>query len=138
MATDAPQLDCLNKYTHKQLKSLYETLYQGSLPARVSALFLRSQIAWMLQGNQKSLAIDEFQQAMIEKLEKLGKASTRLSAGTRLIREWHGNMHRVEVLAAGYEYQGKNYRSLSEIAQLITGTKWSGPRFFGLKGKTHG
>ena len=138
MATDAPQLDCLNKYTHKQLKSLYGTLYQGTLPTRVSAPFLHSQIAWMWQAKEKNIAIDEFQEAMIEKLEKLAKVSAGLSAGTRLMREWHGNMHRVEVLAIGYEYGGKNYRSLSEIAQLITGTKWSGPRFFGLKGKTNG
>lgn len=138
MVGNATQLDRLGEYSHKELKLLYQTLYQGFLPARVSESFLRAQIAWMLQGNEKSLAIDEFHQAVIEKLEKVGKPSATVAAGTRLMREWHGNLHQVEVRASGYEYKGKNYRSLSEIAGLITGTKWSGPRFFGLKVKPHG
>lgn len=138
MVGNAPQLDRLGEYSHKELKLFFHSLYQGVLPARVSALFLRSQIAWMLQGNEKGLAIDDFQQSVIEKLEKLNKPTASVATGTRLMREWHGNMYQVEVLANGYEYNSKSYCSLSEIAQLITGTKWSGPRFFGLKGRTHG
>ncbi|MDG2243727.1 MAG: DUF2924 domain-containing protein [Rhodospirillaceae bacterium] len=52
--------------------------------------------------------------------------------GTRLVREWHGETHFVDVLDDGCIYKGATYRSLSEIARLITGTRWSGPRFFGL------
>jgi hypothetical protein len=55
-----------------------------------------------------------------------------LKAGARLLREWNGETHRVEVLADGYLYDGVQYRSLSAIARVITGTRWSGPRFFGL------
>lgn len=58
-------------------------------------------------------------------------AQTRL--GARLIRCWKGAAHEVVVLDQGFAYRGKHYRSLSEIAQLITGAHWSGPRFFGLK-----
>jgi hypothetical protein len=54
------------------------------------------------------------------------------ASGTRLVRTWHGQTHTVEVLNNSYHYRGKSYRSLSEIARLITGTRWSGPRFFGL------
>ncbi len=54
--------------------------------------------------------------------------------GTRLIREWNGILHEVEVLDDGYLWRGQRHRSLSAIARAITGTKWSGPRFFGLKG----
>jgi hypothetical protein len=63
--------------------------------------------------------------------------STRppVKAGTRLVRQWKEEVHVVEVEAAGYEYKGALYQSLSEIARLITGTRWSGPLFFGLKGK---
>jgi hypothetical protein len=50
-----------------------------------------------------------------------------------LIREWHGVSHRVTVLAEGVLLRGKHYRSLSEAARKITGTRWSGPRFFGLR-----
>ena len=58
----------------------------------------------------------------------------QIKPGTRLIRDWRGQTHRVTVLENGYEYAGKRYSSLSQIARLITGTRWSGPLFFGLKG----
>jgi hypothetical protein len=63
--------------------------------------------------------------------------STRpaIKPGTRLVRQWKEQVHVVEVGAEGYEYKGARYESLSEIARLITGTRWSGPLFFGLKGK---
>ena len=54
-------------------------------------------------------------------------------AGTLLIREWQGVEHCVTVRDDGYEYQGRPYKSLSAIARAITGTKWSGPRFFGMR-----
>ena len=53
--------------------------------------------------------------------------------GTVLVREWHGVGHQVRVLEEGVLYLGERYRSLSAVARLITGTRWSGPRFFGLK-----
>jgi len=56
-----------------------------------------------------------------------------LAPGTRLLREWQGQTHHVTVLINGFEYAGQNYRSLTAIARLITGTAWSGPLFFGLR-----
>jgi hypothetical protein len=53
--------------------------------------------------------------------------------GTRLVRQWKEQVHVVEVETEGYEYRGARYENLSEIARLITGTRWSGPAFFGLK-----
>ena len=58
--------------------------------------------------------------------------SKRPRAGARLIREWNGKSHVVEVLDKGFAWHGKTYRSLSAIATSITGCRWSGPRFFGL------
>jgi hypothetical protein len=58
-----------------------------------------------------------------------------IKPGTRLIREWQSKTHVVHVNEHGYEYNGHRFDSLSEIARLITGTRWSGPLFFGLKGK---
>jgi phosphatidylserine/phosphatidylglycerophosphate/cardiolipin synthase-like enzyme len=55
--------------------------------------------------------------------------------GTMLAREWNGRMHRVAVLADGFAWNGKTYPSLSKIAHAITGTRWNGPRFFGLRDK---
>ena len=63
------------------------------------------------------------------------KPSSAAPAGTVLMREWHGVTHEVRVLDRGVLYKRKRYRSLSEVAQLITGAHWNGPQFFGLRGK---
>jgi hypothetical protein len=55
--------------------------------------------------------------------------------GTKLVREWKGKVHEVVITSDGFEYQGEIYKSLSPIACHITGTRWSGPAFFGTKGK---
>lgn len=57
----------------------------------------------------------------------------RIKAGAILVREWKGQSHRVMVLQDGFAYEGKSYASLSEIARAITGARWNGPRFFGLR-----
>ena len=67
--------------------------------------------------------------------EPAQNALFRPRVGTRIVREWQGRLHEVSVLASGLEYNGKSYRSLSEIARQITGTRWSGPAFFGLKNR---
>jgi hypothetical protein len=55
-----------------------------------------------------------------------------LRPGTVLVREWHGVGHQVTIIEQGVLFRGERYRSLSEVARLITGARWSGPRFFGL------
>jgi len=64
-----------------------------------------------------------------------GFPKQRPSAGTVLIREWRGASHRVTVLDTDVVYRGRRYKSLSEVARAITGSRWSGPLFFGLKGR---
>lgn len=61
------------------------------------------------------------------------QGSSSLRPGTRLVRSWQGTLHEVTVVDRGYEYTGKRYTSLSVIAREITGTRWSGPLFFGTK-----
>jgi hypothetical protein len=56
----------------------------------------------------------------------------RIKPGSRLVREWHGRTHTVNVTESGFEFEGKSYPSLTKIACVITGAQWSGPRFFGL------
>jgi hypothetical protein len=68
----------------------------------------------------------------------LAERQTELKAGTILGREWNGRMHRVSVLADGLAYDGKTYSSLSKIAFAITGTRWNGPKFFGLRDRSAG
>ncbi len=78
------------------------------------------------------------------RLQKLAQAFERnphhaltttldLKPGTILTREWQGTTHRVRVLEDGFEHEGRWFRSLSEVARKITGTRWSGPLFFGLR-----
>jgi hypothetical protein len=59
-------------------------------------------------------------------------AHAAMKPGTRLVREWNGRIHHVEVVSDGFVWNGKTHRSLSVIAREITGVQWSGPRFFGL------
>jgi len=66
---------------------------------------------------------------------ELKRLTTDLQPGTILAREWKGRMQRVAVLADGFAWNGKTYPSLSQVAQAITGTRWSGPKFFGLRDK---
>ena len=64
-------------------------------------------------------------------------AAPRLKAGSRLLRRWRGEVHEVTVLGEGIAYRGTTYGTLSEIARVVTGTRWSGPAFFGLtKGRS--
>jgi hypothetical protein len=63
-------------------------------------------------------------------------AASSLKVGTRLVREWGGEVHQVLICESGYEYRNRSYGSLSQIARDITGTSWSGPRFFGIKRRT--
>jgi len=62
-------------------------------------------------------------------------AKQRPVPGRRLIREWQGIDHTATALRDGYEWPGRQYESLSAIARAITGTRWNGPRFFGLRGQ---
>ena len=64
-----------------------------------------------------------------------GAPAESVSPGTHLVREWNGRTYQVEVIDNGYRFDGKTYPSLTTIAKRITGTHWSGPRFFGLTPK---
>jgi len=74
---------------------------------------------------QLSRAFEEGSEATVTRVPKV-------RPGTRLVRQWGDRVHLVNVRSNGYEYQGARYGSLSEIARLITGTRWSGPLFFGI------
>ena len=101
-------------------------------------------VAYRLQANRLG-DLDPNSKRVLESPEKarqnattLAERQTELKAGTILGREWNGQMHRVSVLADGFAYDGKTYSSLSKIAFTITGTRWNGPRFFGLRDKSAG
>jgi aspartate ammonia-lyase len=63
-------------------------------------------------------------------MSRLGLGEAEVDVGTQLIREWRGVEHKVTVLADGFEWEGRRYKSLSAVARAITGTRWNGPLFF--------
>ena len=73
--------------------------------------------------------------AMADRLKSLDRKRTELTPGTVLVREWDQQSHRVMVLADGFAWNGQTYDSLTKVAFAITGTRWNGPRFFGLRDK---
>jgi hypothetical protein len=112
----------------------------GVVPKHQSADLLRRRLAYELQVR----AYGGLRVEVRRRLAKLHKAfasdpaytpqaSQRLKAGTVLTREWKGVTYQVSILQHGFEYSGEHYQSLSDIARHITGTKWSGPAFFGLR-----
>lgn len=123
------------------LKRQWRELFGQEAPP-YNRRFLESRLAYRIQ----ELAHGGLKKETIERLEALGEQldggnivtrRTRIDdrpiAGTRLIREWQGLEHCVTVLHDGYEYQGRPYKSLSAMARAITGTRWNGWVFFGLK-----
>jgi hypothetical protein len=122
----------------RDLKSRWRAWYGTEPPARISRELLTSAIAYRLQERE----FGGLAPATRRLLEGVGadRSSRRLVArarkvapGALLIREWRGAAHQVTVHDDGVVYRGKRYGSLSEVARLITGTRWSGPLFFGLR-----
>ena len=103
----------------------------GAPPPLRSTELLRHCLSWRLQAAVSGGLDLETRNAL--KVETTNRRSTLLSDGVRISREWKGRRHDVERGAEGFTYEGKTYRSLSEIAREITGVRWNGPRFFGLR-----
>ena len=107
----------------------------GAPSPRISPSLLRLALAWELQAKVHGGLSRTTQQ----KLEQIASAKTRTSEarpGMRLVREWNGEAHGVTVGEDNaVRWRERDYRSLSEVARAITGTRWSGPAFFGLKNR---
>jgi hypothetical protein len=112
----------------------------GAPPRVASAELTRRWLSWELQARVQG-GLDLATRRRIRQLGKAFKTNpadavaprATLKPGTVLTREWNGATHRVMVLEQGFAWNGQQYGSLSEIAFGITGTRWSGPRFFGLR-----
>lgn len=127
--------------TYVQLKSVWREHFGGTPPIKRSRDVLMRLIAWRLQERVYG-GLDEETRRRLERLGQAfsrnaahkPKSSVMLKAGTELTREWKGARHIVRVQDDGYTYDGQRYASLSEVARRITGSRWSGPLFFGLNG----
>lgn len=128
-----------------ELRKEWARLYRSHPPKKLSRDLLTLGVAWKLQERALgglSTASKRQLNALTRTMEaKPDLAETRtvtLRPGARLIREWNGEINEVLVVDDGFRWRGKTWRSLSVIARELTGTTWSGPRFFGLnKGRSN-
>lgn len=138
MAVDLPtDLETLRDISRRDLIELWELAGQGSLPGKTSTPFLARLLAYEVQSNKKGGLRKRTRSALSAiSLNGVPETSVRTAtAGTRLVREWNGVRHMVDITKHGVIYRGKTYRSLSAVAREITGARWSGPRFFGMRRK---
>jgi hypothetical protein len=106
----------------------------GAPPKLRSPELLRLALAWRIQSDALG-GLDRDTRAGLRRASVPTKAPPALSIGVRLAREWQGLRHEVVVVEGGFLHHGKTYKSLSQIARSITGSRWNGPRFFGLRDK---
>ena len=126
-----------------ELKDRWRSVYGTEPPARSSKKLLISAIAYRMQERAFGGLKPSVRRLLEHASEDAGSSRisrtrpvTRASAGTVLIRDWQGKSHHVTVLDRGVLYRKRNYRSLSQVARVITGCRWSGPLFFGLRGRS--
>jgi hypothetical protein len=128
------ELAALAELDRTALLQSWRKAFGRDAPPRLSRALMQKAIAYDLQvkafGGLSTRTKRSLRAAA--KGDRRSALSKLPSCGTRLLREWHGALHEVEVLEDGYLWRGARHRSLSVIARAITGTKWSGPRFFGL------
>lgn len=134
------ELASLSDLSVKQLKDRWRSVYGTEPPRRISRELLTRAIAYRLQeqvlGGLKPSTrrfLDRFGESPSSRQILRVARQRQTTPGMVLVREWRGASHRVSVLDDAVIYRGRRYRSLSEVARLITGTRWSGPLFFGLK-----
>ena len=136
------ELDRLPTMPIAQLRVRYREVFRTDPPKAFGPDLLRRSIAHRIQekaygglSRTTQRLLDQMLKAYAAKPKGKIVLPRRIKPGSVLVREWKGKSHRVMVLAEGFAYDGETYSNLSEIAVLITGTRWNGPRFFGLRTK---
>jgi hypothetical protein len=134
-------LEALDHLDHAALKARWRVFSGGDPPKRLSRQLLLRALAHAMQEK----AFGGLSATVRQRLQRLGAelhttgriasvgSQSMFKPGTRLIREWQGCTHEVTALEHGFQWNGETYRSLSAIARAITGTRWNGHVFFGLK-----
>ena len=128
----------LENKSSAELRKIYNNIFPEKCAENANKDHLRPKIAYRLQ----ELAFGGLDESTKSKLEiaAKGKSIARqakhsdLLAGTKICKEYNDTLHQVEVTKDGFEYNGQKWSSLSAIATKITGTKWNGPKFFGMRG----
>ncbi len=134
------QIAALEALTTADLRVEWCRLYRATPPSRLSRDLLIRGVGYSVQEHVHgglSLSTKQRLRSLRESADQRrgpeAALAITLKPGTKLVREWHGQVHTVSVLDDGFEYQGERYSSLTRIARRITGVHRSGPVFFGLK-----
>jgi hypothetical protein len=132
----------------KGLRSRWQGVFQRPAPEHLPRHLLVAIVAYRVQADRfgdldyetrqvlDRTVSNEIGSVVSARLMSFDQKRTELMTGTVLVREWDRHSQRVMVMADGFAWNGQTYDSLSKVAFAITGTKWNGPRFFGLRGKT--
>jgi len=129
-----------------QLRARWHTVFRRRAPPHLPRHLLFRILAYWLQVDRLGdldadtrRLLDRIGSGSLDETDRLvadlHRSRTELKPGTLLTREWDGHLQRVIVLADGFSWNGKTYPSLSKVAFAITGSRWNGPRFFGLRDK---
>ncbi len=136
----AKQLAELEPLGRLELQARWELAYRHPAPKRASRDLLLRAIAYHIQERAEGGLSKAALRRLVHLADPKGNGGRpprpvppRLRPGTRLVREWRGEVHQVIIGEDGFDYRGTRYASLSLIAREITGTRWSGPLFFGLR-----
>ena len=129
----------MRRLSRQQLQVRWRALYKAAPPAAFTPDLLARGIAWHLQAKALGVLPPEIRRLLTGDGEgtprpRRPSARASLRPGNRLVRRWRGRTYVVEVTEKGLVYDGTRFSSLSVIATRITGTRWSGPKFFGLVG----
>ena len=127
-----------------ELRARWHTVFRRRAPPHLTRHLLFRILAYWLQAdrlgeldNDSRRLLDRIGSGSAERIDRLvanlNRPRAELRPGTLLTREWGGHLQRVMVLADGFTWNGKTYGSLSKVAFAITGSRWNGPRFFGLR-----
>jgi hypothetical protein len=134
------ELDRLPSMPIAALRTRYRELFRAEPPKAFGPDLLRRSIAHRIQEKAYG-GLSATSRRLLNQLVKAARAKPngrlqlprRIKPGSELARTWNGKTYRVTVLSEGFSWEGQTYASLSEIASKITGSKWNGPRFFGLR-----
>lgn len=139
----AQEIAALKDSDYAELHTMWSRLFRYRAPKKFARDHLELGVAWKLQaqtsGGLNSATrrrLDELARTLTTNSNLTQKRTTSLKPGARLLREWAGESHEVLVTEKGFVWRGKTWKSLSVIAREITGARWSGPRFFGLRTAT--
>ncbi len=141
----AQRLTTLPDLSKTTLRELWQQLFNAPPGPQLRKRLMIPILAYRLQ-EQAFGSLSTASRGRLRQLARIFETNSKsvipsipgLKPGTRLVRQWRDQVHLVNVEASGYEYRGARYQSLSEIARLITGTRWSGPLFFGIKSEQCG